>query len=338
MPWPSLSIIVTSLNRASFIQRTLLSILRQDYAGKVEVIVADGGSTDGTVEVLKRYPQVTWWSGPDGGIVDAINKGLAQATGEFVAVQDSDNYYLRDAFKLTLAAAREDPSLDIVTGCDIYLEPDGRTFVCSKLDDHAIDARSLLMRRVIPIHCAIVRRRIVEEVGGFRPLASLRKEVGGDVGNVGVDVDFWYRALHFVRGRFVSHHTAAYQRHPQMMSANSPRWYANMTEMVERCEQYARFGSRFKLSTEDKVNLFVRWEIQQSRIDGDEYRVRKLVERVENDTQRYTDETRAYLALHGFIASPISKEPRKRHPNHKVPELHWYMEPMRRAAATTEAA
>ena len=105
MPWPSLSIIVTSLNRASFIQRTLLSILRQDYAGKVEVIVADGGSTDGTVEVLKRYSQVTWWSERDGGIVDAINKGLAQATGEFVAIQDSDNYYLRDAFKLTLTAA-----------------------------------------------------------------------------------------------------------------------------------------------------------------------------------------------------------------------------------------
>src|SRR5687768_17607430 len=166
MPWPSLSIIITSLNRASFIQRTLLSILRQDYPGKVEVIVADGGSTDGTVEVLKRYPQVNWWSEPDGGIVDAINKGLAEAKGEFVAIQDSDNYYLRDAFRLTLAAAREHRGLDIVTGCDIYLEPDGRTFVCSPLDDHEIDARSLLMRRVIPIHCAFIRRVIIDGVGG----------------------------------------------------------------------------------------------------------------------------------------------------------------------------
>ena len=337
MPWPTLSIIVTSLNRASFIQRTLLSILRQDYTGKVEVIVADGGSTDGTVEVLKRYPQVTWWSERDGGIVDAINKGLAQATGEFVAVQDSDNYYLRDAFKLTMSALCLDPSLDIVTGCDLYLEPDGRTFVCSKLDDHAIDARSLLMRRVIPIHCAFVRRRIIDEVGGFRQLASLRKQVGGDVGNVGVDIDFWYRALHFVRGRFVPHHTAAYQRHPQMMSANSPRWYANMTEMVARCEQDEKFASRFRLSPDERVNLFVRWEIQQARIDGDEYRVRKLVERVETDAQRYTDETRAYLALHGFIAKPIATEPRRRHANHRVPELHWYMEPMRRAAITEAA-
>jgi hypothetical protein len=122
-----------------------------------------------------------------------------------------------------------------------------------------------------------------------------------------------------------------------MMSANSPRWYANMTEMVVRCEGDEHFASRFRLSPEDKVNLFVRWEIQQAKIDGDEYRVRKLVERAENDTQRYTDETRAYLALHGFIAKPIPKEPRKRHPNHKIPELHWYMEPMRRAAAEAAA-
>jgi glycosyltransferase involved in cell wall biosynthesis len=130
MEWPSISIIITSLNRASFIQRTLLSILRQEYAGAVQVIVADGGSTDGTVEILRRYPQVTWWSGRDGGIVDAINQGLAAATGEFVAIQDSDNYYLRDAFALTLAHAREQRDIDIFAGCDIYLESDGRTFSC----------------------------------------------------------------------------------------------------------------------------------------------------------------------------------------------------------------
>jgi glycosyltransferase involved in cell wall biosynthesis len=332
MPWPSLSIIVTSLNRASFIQRTLLSILRQDYPGNVEVIVADGGSTDGTVEVLRRYPQVNWWSAPDGGIVDAINKGLAQASGEFVAIQDSDNFYLRDALRLTLSAARDDRGLDIVTGCDVYLEPDGRTFACSPLDDHAIDARSLLMRRVIPIHCAFIRRAIIEPVGGFRKLSDLRKDVGGDVGNVGVDIDFWYRALHLHRGRFVPHHTAVYQRHAAMMSLNSPRWLANMTEMVERCEADERFGGRFKLSADDKLNLFARWEIQQARIEGDDARVRELVQRVMNGPP-FTDESRAYLMLHGFVEKPSSRGPRKRHPNHKVPELHWYMEPMRRGAA-----
>ena len=333
MAWPSLSIIITSLNRASFIQRTLLSIVRQDYPGKVEVIVADGGSTDGTVEILRRYPQVTWWSGKDGGIVDAINRGLSVAGGEFVAIQDSDNFYLRDAFRLTMSEARREPALDIVTGCDIYLEPDARTFVCSPLDDHEIDARSLLMRRVIPIHCAFVRRRIIDGVGGFQNLSSLRQERGGDVGNVGVDIDFWYRALHLHRGRFVPHHTAVYQRHADMMSANSPRWLANMSEMIERCEGDERFGSRFRLSNDDKLNLRVCWEIQQAKIDGNDERVRELVAQVSGDTTRYTDETRAYLMTHGFIPRPLPSEPKRRHPNHKVPELHWYMEPMRRTEA-----
>jgi glycosyltransferase involved in cell wall biosynthesis len=332
MPWPSVSVIVTSLNRASFIQRTLLSILRQDYGGKVQVIVADGGSDDGTVEILKQYPQVTWWSQRDNGIVDAINKGLAVATGEFVAIQDSDNFFLRDAFKLTLADAREPSPFDIFTGCDIYLEADGRNFVCSQLDDHEITARSLLMQRVVPIHCAFVRRNIIDGVGGFRAFCTQRRERGGNVGNVGVDIDFWYRALHFHRGRFVPHHTAVYQRHAGQMSANSNRWFVNMTQMVERCEADERFAARLKLTESEKKNLYIRWEIQQHKLDGNESRVRMLVDSVMSDPS-FTDETRQYLALHGFVPRQAPSTPKTRHPNHKVPELNWYMEPLRQTEA-----
>lgn len=332
MSWPSISVIVTSLNRASFIQRTLLSILRQDYSGPVEVIVADGGSTDGTVEILRRYPQVTWWSERDNGIVEAINRGLAVANGEFVAIQDSDNYYLRDAFKLTMSRALQEPRLGIVSGCDIYLESDGRTFVCSQLDEHEITPRSLLMRRVIPIHCAFVRRHIIDGVGGFRSFSDLRQDLGGNVGNVGIDIDFWYRALNSHSARFVPHHTAAYQRHPSQMSANSPKWFANMTAMVERCEADERFGSRFRLSPREKKNLFVRWEIQQEKLNGDATRVADLIEHVMQDAE-FTDETREYLMLHGLMPRPALATPRPRHRNHKVPELHWYMEPLRRSEA-----
>ncbi len=332
MHWPSISVIITSLNRASFIQRALLSILRQDYRGKVEVIVADGGSSDGTVEILRRYPQVTWWSQKDNGIVDAINLGLSRATGEFVAIQDSDNYYLRDAFRLTLACAREFAEYEIISGCDVYLEADGSSFVCSKLDDHEITPRSLLMRRVIPIHCACVRREIIDKVGGFRDFSGMHQEQGGNVGNVGIDIDFWYRALHFHRARFVPHHTAVYQRHPNQMSVNSSQWYANLTGMVQRCESDGVFGARFRLYDEDKRNLFIRWEIQQEKLNGNDERVRELVDRVMND-QAFTDETRQYLGLHGFVPRTPDAEPRGRHANHKVPEFHWYNEPLRRSEA-----
>lgn len=332
MSWPTVSVIITSLNRASYIQRTILSILRQDYPGDIEVIVADGGSTDGTVEILRRYPQVTWWSEKDGGIVDAINRGLGVATGQFVAIQDSDNFYLRDAFRLTLDPVQSRPDIDIFTGCDVYLEPDGRTFVCSPLDDHEITAHSLLMRRVIPIHCAFIRRDIIEPAGGFRTFSRLHDSRGGNVGNVGIDIDFWYRALHVHRGLFVPHHTAVYQKHADQMSNHSGRWFVNLTEMVERCESDPSFASRVRLSGSDKRNLYFRWQIQQERLSGNEDRVRQLLNRATTDPA-FTAETREYLAVHGFLPREPHTGPRPRHPNHRVPELHWYNQPMERARA-----
>jgi len=333
--WPSISVVVTSLNRAAYLERVILSVLRQEYLGPVQLIVADGGSTDGTVEILKRHPQITWWSRKDGGIVDAINQGLAAASGEYVAIQDSDNFYLRDAFRVTMDFARRRRDLDIVTGCDIYLEPDGATFSCSQLDDHQITPRSLLLRRVIPIHCAFAKRRVVEKLGGFRPLAAIRQEHGGDVGNVGVDIDFWYRALHFHKGSFVPHHTAAYQRHPEQMSNHSPRWFANLTEMVARYETDPRYRARFVLSDDEKRNLFVRWEAQQARLSGDEARTREIVARVMADRAQFTDETRAFFALHGLAPKNTSgaNENRPRHPNHRVPELDWFRRPPLASAA-----
>src|SRR3712207_4758529 len=98
--FPSLSIVIPSWNQGRFIERTLLSILRQDYPGSVQVIVSDGGSADETVDVLKRYEdRITWWSARDKGFVDAVTKGLAQVTGEIIAIQSSDDYYLPGAFR-----------------------------------------------------------------------------------------------------------------------------------------------------------------------------------------------------------------------------------------------
>lgn len=136
MHWPSVSVVIPSLNMGAFLERTLLSVLRQDYPGGVQVVVADGGSTEGTLDVLRKYPQVVWWSGPDGGIVDAIVRGAAAATGELLAIQGCDDFYLQDAFRLCTAELSARPDLDIVTGCDVYLQPDGVNFSCSQLDSH----------------------------------------------------------------------------------------------------------------------------------------------------------------------------------------------------------
>ncbi|MCK4348105.1 MAG: glycosyltransferase [Thermoplasmatales archaeon] len=95
---PKISIVTPSLNQGQFIEQTILSVLNQNYP-KIEYIVMDGGSTDNTLEILKKYEnRLIWESGPDTGQSDAINKGFRMATGEILAWLNSDDFYEEGAF------------------------------------------------------------------------------------------------------------------------------------------------------------------------------------------------------------------------------------------------
>ena len=124
---PVISVIVPSFQQGRFLERTLLSILRQGYP-KTEIIVIDVGSTDDTVAVLKRYAQhiAFWCSEPDAGQADALNKGLARATGDIVGWQNSDDIYLPGAFLAAAAAFRKDPSLDLLHGNILVIDSEDR--------------------------------------------------------------------------------------------------------------------------------------------------------------------------------------------------------------------
>lgn len=93
--YPKISVITPSYNQASFLEATLLSVLDQNYPN-LEYFVIDGGSTDGSVEILKRYSsKLSWWvSEKDSGQSNAINKGFARCTGEIVCWINSDDLLL----------------------------------------------------------------------------------------------------------------------------------------------------------------------------------------------------------------------------------------------------
>ncbi|CAN5680401.1 hypothetical protein BH09PLA1_BH09PLA1_29560 [soil metagenome] len=320
MNWPSLSIIIPSFNQGAYIERTLLSIFRQDYPENVQVIVSDGGSTDETLSILERYPQVNWWSQQDEGFADAVNKGLRLAAGDVIAIQSSDDFYLRDAFRQTIQPFLGDPNLAISTGCDVYVQADG-TFSCSQLDDHEITPRSLLMRRVIPQHCAFFRREVLQRIGDLRTCIT-----------EGAEVDFWYRALHYFRAQFVPYHTGAYQIHSQQKTATSDKWYRSLVTMVQTCEADSVYGTLFKLSTSDKRDLYARWEILQEHRAGKMASAIELIDRLMSSPE-CTEETIRFLMLHGLIPKTGSMAAKKRHVNHRVPELDWYLdEPLQQRA------
>jgi glycosyltransferase involved in cell wall biosynthesis len=121
---PLLTVIIPSYNQGSYIRETIDSTLAQDYR-PIEVLVFDGGSKDETVAVLQSYegvPELKWWSEPDRGVVDAVNKGMAHAAGEIVAIQSSDDVYVPGAFSSVVAAFQEAPGTALVYGDVEYID------------------------------------------------------------------------------------------------------------------------------------------------------------------------------------------------------------------------
>ena len=121
-----LSIVTPSFNQGKFLEQTIRSVLDQGYE-PLEYIIIDGGSTDESVEVIRRYEQhlAYWVSEKDEGQPHAINKGLARATGDIVAYINSDDLYLPGAFRAAVDYFRTHPSCEWLCGDTVYFEVEG---------------------------------------------------------------------------------------------------------------------------------------------------------------------------------------------------------------------
>jgi len=121
-PAPKISIVTPSFNQAEFIERNIRSVLDQGY-GNLEHLVVDGGSTDGTIDILKKYPHLTWSSEKDRGQTHALNKGFRRASGEIIGWLNSDDTY-NPGTLATVVAAFGDPGVDVVYGDGYETGPD----------------------------------------------------------------------------------------------------------------------------------------------------------------------------------------------------------------------
>lgn len=161
---PLVSIVTPSFNQAKFLEQTIQSVLNQDYPN-IEYLVVDGGSTDGSVEIIQRYSgRLAWWvSEEDHGQADGINKGLARARGKYVAWLNSDDYYLPGAVLQAVALLEQHPELAFVHGDLQVVDESGK--VINVLTYGNWGVRGLMAFKIIGQPAVFMRHSALEQAG-----------------------------------------------------------------------------------------------------------------------------------------------------------------------------
>ncbi len=154
------SIITPSFNQGRFIADCIESVLSQEGV-EVEHIITDAGSTDETLDVLNRYPQLKWTSEPDGGMSDGINKGFRQATGDWLMWLNCDDFLLPGALKKVADFISEHPETDVVHGDCIFIRED-KTLIRRKYDTRVDWLDLLFIGCIIPSTSCFYKREIIE--------------------------------------------------------------------------------------------------------------------------------------------------------------------------------
>ena len=165
---PLVSIITPSFNQAAFLPATLDSVLSQDYES-LELIVMDGGSTDGSVAILEAIddPRLTWISERDRGQSHALNKGMARAQGEILTYLNSDDLLIPHTVAFIVDYFEAHPEIDLLFGDCAYIDDTGHTFKVARgipfnLRDALIASPPAMFQQG-----AFWRRRVYDHIGGF---------------------------------------------------------------------------------------------------------------------------------------------------------------------------
>jgi glycosyltransferase involved in cell wall biosynthesis len=163
------SIITPSFNHARYIEATIRSVLDQGYPD-LQYIVMDGGSTDGTVEILKKYQdRLTWVSEKDNGQADAIRKGFAKATGDVIAWLNSDDVYKPGCIEAAVTYLADHPDIALVYGDAEFIRADGSP-LCPCANPEPFSRHRLRhYSDYIVQPSSFFRREAYEAVGGVDP-------------------------------------------------------------------------------------------------------------------------------------------------------------------------
>jgi glycosyltransferase involved in cell wall biosynthesis len=241
---PKLSIITPTLNQGQFIERTIRSVLDQGYEN-LEYLIVDGGSNDETLSIIRRYEdRLAWWvSEPDEGQTDALNKGLARATGEIVAYINSDDYYLPGAFDTAIGTLQGSAASWVAGAARFVDEHDRLTEIWHPtppwMSESTVKGRHwwALTPWSVPQPSAFWRRELHREVGPFRS-----------------DLDYVFDTEFFLRLVYAGHYPELTDTelsvrvvHPEAKSANPAAFREETAKLVHICRPALSRSERVRL-------------------------------------------------------------------------------------------
>lgn len=201
--FPAISIITPSFNQGKFLADNIKSILHQSYP-RYEHIIIDGGSTDSSLDILKRHGDaLTYWiSEPDRGQSHALNKGLSIATGEIIGWQNSDDLYLPSAFYLVGREFRKHPDMDVLYGDFLYIDEENHILHPKKYSPFFSIKEYIYVGANISNQSVFFRKSALLKAGGFNEELHLA-----------MDFDLFLRLASFARFRHIRAYLGGYRIH-----------------------------------------------------------------------------------------------------------------------------
>lgn len=181
---PLISVITPCWNSETYIERTIHSVLQQEYSN-VEYIVIDGASKDATIKIIKHYAdRISYWSSePDKGMYDAINKGIRQANGEILAYLNSDDIYYPGTLSFVAQHFAEHPEVDFIFGDLNFIDENDRVLFKQAYPDFNLPRFRSMRHAAIGQPAAFWRRSLWTSVGEFDTTLKMAS-----------DFDFFIRA------------------------------------------------------------------------------------------------------------------------------------------------
>jgi glycosyltransferase involved in cell wall biosynthesis len=267
-----ISIITPVYNQAAFIEQTILSVLNQNYYN-FEYIIIDGGSTDGTLEIVKKYEgSITKWiSEPDCGMYDAIQKGFQYSTGEIMAWINSDDLLLPNALVNMNRILTDLPEVEWVQGMNRAIDLEGHSIDYRYGDKFSLIKFLQKDYKYVQQECTFWRRSLYERAGN-RIDTSLK---------LAGDFELWFRFSQFAKLYNCNLDIGTWRNRPgQLSRANFDEYFAEAEHVIDtyvlsdkeqkrllKIKKWRRISNIIKSLTNNKLRLFHKTLVKLHDID-----------------------------------------------------------------------